>query len=85
MITRMAFGLLITSQLLSSISVAKDSKPKKGRAKIWSEICGHCHNIRSATEFSDYEWEVAVLHMRIHASLTAEEAKAVLELMQASN
>ena len=75
------------SLLLSPFALASDKKKakKKGRAKIWSELCGHCHNTRNAPEFSDYEWEVASLHMQVHANLTPEESKAVRELMQSSN
>ena len=40
-------------------------------AQLWAQNCGHCHNVRSPSSYSDAQWEVAVLHMRVRANLTA--------------
>ena len=71
--------------------VGPDSRPQaeavltKGRAQMWSENCMRCHNIRNPKSYSDSQWQVALHQMRVRGNLLAEEHKAVLELMQASN
>jgi hypothetical protein len=57
----------------------------KGRAQLWSENCGRCHNIRTPTSYSDVEWQVAIHHMRVRGYLTGEEHRRILEYLQASN
>lgn len=70
-----------------------DSRPQaqaetvltKGRAQMWSENCMRCHNVRDPKSYSDTEWQVALHQMRVRGNLLAEEHKAILELLQASN
>ena len=57
----------------------------KGGAQLWAENCVRCHNIRSPSTYSDAEWDVAMLHMRIRANLTAEEHRKILEFLKSAN
>lgn len=57
----------------------------KTGAQIWGENCLRCHNSPSPDTFSDVEWDVAGLHMRIRANLTAEETRKVIEFLQSAN
>ncbi len=57
----------------------------KGAAQLWSENCSRCHNIRSPNSYSDAQWDVAMMHMRIRANLTAEEHKKILEFLKSAN
>src|SRR5258707_668525 len=54
-------------------------------ATLWGQNCGHCHNVRSPDSYSKTQWEVAMLHMRIRANLTAEEHKKILDFMKSAN
>ena len=54
-------------------------------AQRWSQNCGHCHNVRSPGSYSDAQWEVALLHMRVRANLTAEEHKDILAFMKSAH
>lgn len=68
--------------------VSGESAPapaNRGRAEIWEQNCGRCHNLRSPASYSDSQWDLIITHMRIRGTLTADEAKAVLELMKAGN
>jgi cytochrome c5 len=56
-----------------------------GGAQLWSQNCGHCHNIRSPTFYSDAQWEVVTLHMRVRANLTAEEHKQILAFLKSAH
>jgi len=53
--------------------------------QLWSQNCGHCHNVRSPDSYSATQWEVAMLHMRIRANLTAQEHQAILEFLRSAN
>jgi hypothetical protein len=52
--------------------------------EIWTQQCGRCHNLRSPDEFSYAQWEVAVNHMRVRATLTAEDAREILDFFKAA-
>lgn len=54
-------------------------------AKAWSETCSRCHNMREPTELRDDQWRAAVMHMRVRAGLTGEEAELILKFLQESN
>ena len=53
--------------------------------QLWAQNCGHCHNVRSPDSYSATQWDVAMLHMRVRANLTAQEHKAILEFLQSAN
>ncbi|SRR5258707_2698057 len=57
----------------------------KSGAQLWGERCGFCHNVRSPTSFSDAQWEVATLHMRVRANLTGEERRKILEFLKSAD
>ena len=54
-------------------------------AKLWAQNCSRCHNSRSPSDYSDEKWEVAMLHMRVRANLTAEEHRKILAFLQSGN
>ena len=54
-------------------------------AQLWAQNCGHCHNVRSPGSYSDVQWDVAMLHMRVRANLTAEEHRKILEFLKSAN
>ena len=54
-------------------------------AQKWSNTCMRCHNMREPQEFSDQEWRPVMMHMRIRAGLTGQDAEDILAFMQKSN
>ena len=54
-------------------------------ATLWAQACGHCHNIRSPDSYSDSQWDVAMLHMRVRATLTPEEHKQILIFLKSAH
>lgn len=79
-------GLLLP--LVSSASSAGD-QPKVGDysrgAKVWSNNCGRCHNIRDARELRDDQWFSTAFHMRVRAGLTGQETRDAIAFLVASN
>jgi len=61
------------------------SKDNQNSARLWAENCGNCHNLRSPSGYSDAQWEVATMHMRIRANLTAEETRKILDFLKQTN
>src|SRR5688572_26866647 len=57
----------------------------KSGAQLWAARCGQCHFARDAGYFSDTQWEVIMLHMRVRANLTAAEHQTILEFLKSSN
>jgi hypothetical protein len=72
----------------SSVQLASAGQPdtpiSKGRAQLWAENCPRCHNARPATFYTLREWDVAMHHMRVRCSLTAEEHRKIMEFFKAS-
>ncbi len=69
---------------------AKDAAQKgapagQSGAQLWAQACGHCHNIRSPSSYSDAQWDVVMLHMRVRANLTAEEHKQILAFLKSAH
>src|SRR5438045_762790 len=54
-------------------------------AQLWASNCGHCHNIRSPSSYSDAQWDVVMLHMRIRANLTADEHRQILAFLKSAH
>lgn len=69
---------------IKSASTPKVASGKSG-AQLWAENCTHCHNIRSPSFYSDAQWDVAVMHMRVRANLTAEESRKILAFLKTAD
>ncbi|HEC13321.1 MAG TPA: c-type cytochrome [Acidiferrobacteraceae bacterium] len=54
-------------------------------AKVWSNNCGRCHNIRDARELRDDQWFSTAFHMRIRGGLTGQETRDTIAFLTASN
>lgn len=66
-------------------AVAAAKPARTGGAELWGRNCGHCHNIRSPASYSDAQWEVVMLHMRVRANLTADEHKEILAFLKSAH
>jgi hypothetical protein len=75
-------SLVITALAGCAGSLKNADKPG---AMLWGENCGRCHNVRSPETLSDSQWEVAVMHMRTRANLSASEAEKIVEFLKSAN
>lgn len=84
-------SLALAGILLSGCSSTSASRTHGGThheasgSKLWAQNCARCHNVRSPDSYSDNQWEVAMMHMRVRANLTAEEHHAILDFLKSSN
>ncbi len=62
-----------------------DQQVSQSGMQLWADNCANCHAMRSPDSYSDTQWDVAVLHMRMRANLTADDANAIAEYLKAAN
>jgi mono/diheme cytochrome c family protein len=94
---RILFSLLGTTLALAALFATGCSSTRAGRtslggghdeasgSKLWAQNCARCHNVRSPDAYTDAQWEVATMHMRIRANLTAQEHHAIVEFLKSAN
>jgi len=87
-LTRFSFTALAASAatvlMLACAAPGAGSEPLSGVA-AWQANCSNCHAFRSPEDYSDSQWGVAMMHMRIRANLPADEARAIEEFLKSSN
>jgi len=54
-------------------------------AQLWGENCSRCHNIRPPQGLTDAQWELAGMHMRTRANLTAVETHKIVDFLKTAN
>jgi cytochrome c553 len=82
-----AVGALIIAGCASTAprSTEREAKSERGGAQLWAATCTQCHYARDPGYFTDAQWEVIMLHMRVRANLTAREHHAILEFLKSAN
>jgi hypothetical protein len=77
----------------AAADTAKDASPPTNTGKaaekkqltgadLYAMNCNRCHPERYATERTAAQWKTIMLHMRVRASLPADQAKAILKYLQ---
>jgi cytochrome c5 len=78
-------SLFATVQFMSSCANSGQLADGKSGAQLWGENCTRCHNAPSPETFSDHDWDVAVMHMRMRANLTEHEAISIADFLKTAN
>lgn len=82
-------SLIIAVIMYPGLANAADDKTKAGDinrgAQQWANNCSRCHNMRDPKEFRDDLWAPVVLHMRVRAGLTGQQARDITAFLQSSN
>jgi mono/diheme cytochrome c family protein len=63
---------------------AGEKKAPSG-GELYAQNCGRCHEPRPPLERTDKEWRTLILHMRVRANLTGEDARRIVQFMQKMN
>ena len=79
------FALVAAIVVYSSCSATSSLAEAKSGAQLWGENCLRCHNIPSPETFSDVEWDVVMMHMRVRAYLTENEAVKIADFLKTAN
>ena len=89
----LALGLSLGAVALAGTPVKKADQNRpiekwkdKGGAQLWGQNCAmRCHNGRSPTRYSDAQWDVITLHMRVRANLTGDEHRKIVAFLKSAN
>ncbi len=79
------FSFMVIAGIISSCSAVSSLADAKSGAQLWGENCIRCHNAPSPETFSDVEWDVAMMHMRVRANLTETEVVKIAEFLKSAN
>ncbi len=87
---KLAIGLSAIFLLLAACNSTVPSRSsvsanQKTGVQLWADNCSRCHNMRPPDSYSDAQWDVAILHMRIRANLSGADARAIAEYLKAAN
>lgn len=80
-----SFAVLLSLVLLAGPSVLAEEADMTRGARLYSDNCARCHNLRPPSEHDDRDWPTVVTHMRIVAGLPGDQARAILAFLQANN
>ena len=83
--TMTLFTTLLVMVIINSCATTSSLAEAKSGAQLWGENCIRCHNDPSPETFSDADWDVAVLHMRVRANLTENEAVKIAAFLKTAN
>lgn len=83
--TMTLFTTLLVMVIINSCATTSSLAEAKSGAQLWGENCIRCHNAPSPETFSDADWDVAVLHMRVRANLTENEAVKIAAFLKTAN
>lgn len=79
------FAVIVAAIAITSCATTSEMSAAKSGAQLWGENCLRCHNSPSPATFSDPEWDAAVLHMRVRANLTEDEAVKIADFLKSAN
>ena len=65
---------------------ASEKVSSKMGVQLWGENCQHCHNTPDLADYSDQQWEMIGVHMKLRAnSLSKVEMDKIIEFMKSAN
>ena len=67
----------------ASESVTRDRALFRRGAKLWPVYCARCHQAIPGAAYSPAQWDTIMLHMRARASLTGDDATAIMKFLEA--
>lgn len=84
LIAPIGVGLLSLVLLAGTSVIAGEADMARG-ARLYSDNCARCHNLRAPSEHDDRDWPTVITHMRVVAGLPGDQARAILAFLQANN
>ncbi len=62
--------------------VVADGQDAVEGARLWSDNCTRCHNMRPPEQFGAMQWDVIVHHMRVRGNITGGDARAIVAFLK---
>ncbi len=79
-----ALSLLAAGCSSAGVQPSEKAAGENG-AQLWGDNCARCHNYRSPSMYSEAQWEIITLHMRLRGNLTADEHKEILAFLKSAH
>ena len=79
----LALATVSVRSFAANESKAQDRAQFRRGAKLWPIYCARCHQAIPGAAYSPAQWDTIMLHMRARASLTGEDATAIMKFLQA--
>ena len=79
------FGFGSATYAIADEPAKKDPMQFARGAKAWAKNCARCHNMKSASDYSDEIWKTSVSHMRVRANIPGNVARDIEAFLTASN
>lgn len=79
----LVLALAIPLRSFAATESNKDRALVRRGTRLWSVYCARCHHATPASAYSPAQWDTIMLHMRSRASLTGEDATAIVKFLQA--
>lgn len=89
-LTFAAAFLAVLAGCTGPLRTAEDARGRRteyagSAATLWRRTCMSCHTLRSPDTYNDAHWDIAIMHMRIHAYLTQEDAEVIADFLKSAN
>lgn len=80
---RILLTLLVLLAGCSGSRAVSGRAPAAGEsgAELWAASCRRCHALRDPADYSDGEWRLVMMHMRVRANLDEREVRAILAFL----
>jgi len=89
---KIATVLIVIAALMSAIAgavYAQEEMSKKEKAQLfrkgaqlWPVYCAQCHSPRAPGEYSSYQWDIVMAHMRTLGNIPPGDANAILAYLK---
>jgi len=76
----------IGASIIINGCVASEKVSSKIGVQLWGENCQRCHNTPDPADYSDQQWEMIGVHMKLRAnSLSESDMNKIIEFMKSAN
>lgn len=89
---KIAITLMLVAAIvpvISGIGFAQEEMSKKEKvelfrrgAQLWPVYCAQCHSPRAPGEYSSYQWDIVMAHMRTIGNIPPGDANAILAYLK---
>jgi len=89
---KLATALILAAAILPLIAgtgFAQEEMSKKEKAQLfrkgaelWPIYCAQCHSPRAPGDYSSYQWNILMMHMRTLGNIPPGDANAILAYLQ---
>ena len=74
-------SVTVFALLANSCSSMKSITDQSG-SDLWANDCGRCHNAPPSTSYTNEQWDVLGMHMKVRAHITDDEMKKIVAFLK---